>query len=293
MPSLTDWVLHIAISLSTTEKLCKWERSSDMFWTDQQWQRGRQRNTQQRRLCLQFVIEIDIRFWAFSNDTRTKTSEKNLISFNNDVIAGKRKKEREISEPRIDTVFLFLSFLCVPTLFCVWVCLLYVCQCEIEIKFNYIVKHLRPHTLSFSLALLLPILPFHFFLSESNEAQYDANHFICMAYSCCCFFVRLHPVSLLSVSFVWRYCTSVCQLRADCVLFSWVSLILSHIRWVSIPNLPLTTKNSKSKRKNSAKPAPNTDDYLCATICVLASIYVDYVWKANKFACFDPSIIHF
>lgn len=76
------------------------------------------------------------------------------------------------------------------------------------------------------------------------------------------------------------------------VELSWVLLILSHIRWVSIPNHPLAKKAEKNG-KNSTKPAPSTDDYLCATIYVLASIYVDYVWKANEFACFDPFVIHF
>lgn len=248
-----------------------------MIRTEQQWRRRRRRHTQQRFFCLPYVIEIDIRFGAFSTAHKKKNSRKNLITLNNDVIAGKWEERKNESEPRMETVFFSFLSLCADGFFVFAVCLP-------MWNWNKIQLHCEAFASTF-----LSFLLFH----ESNAAQCDANHSICIEYSCCFVVVRLHPVSLLSVSFVWRYCTSVRQLREAgvYVLFSWVPFY--HTSVESASRIIRWRKKQKKWRKIPQNQHQSTDDYLCATLYVLASIYVDYVRKANEFACFDPSVIHF
>lgn len=208
-----DWFSTIHLSISS------WKNGvneiTHMLYEQHQ-RRRRWQHTQQRSLCLLCVIEIDIRFWAFLTTTTTN-SRKNLIQFNNGVIAGEKE-----SEPRIDTIFfsLFLYLLCLP----MW-------------NWNKIQLHCEAFASTF-----LPF--FHSFsLQECIEwwVRCGANCFICTEYK---LFFCLHPVSHLSVPFFCCYCTSVRRLREFVYVY-----VFSFIHFIAHPLSQHPESSLRKKQK--------------------------------------------
>lgn len=96
-------------------------------------------------------------------------------------------------------------------------------------------------------------------------------------------FICLYPVSLLSVPFSFD---AIAHPFGNCVS---LRTCMCLIQFYPFYHTSVESASRIVVDEKFYKPAPSTDDYLCAAIYVLASIYVDYVRKANEFASFDPS----
>lgn len=150
----------------------------------------------------------------------------------------------------------------------------YVCQCEIEIKFNYIVKHLRPHFISLSLCVCA------FFRCVHVQVQSSVRCVVCIWSHC----IRFLFVSILFLIYLSHSYDAIAHPFDSCVcgacVFRLVLLILSHIRWVSIPNHYHWRKKRENKNTWRIPQSQqqqhyhyhhqiSTDDYLCCDdICV-------------------------